>query len=314
MKFVLLFQCYVWVCEFDDNWVVYVEFACSSDIEMSTLWILLKLMNCDIALFNCGWIHDYELWLLLSVVVNVISWIGCGLSWVVVVDGVVLEEVNCCYLKLWCFEKIIFNQFHKLFHVSRNERVRCVWALGWAFDHFGWIRNLTKRFWAKNDENSWSKHMKTCISRRCAWGRALGAHYQRASARRCTPGARRPDRNNIRVVLRSGAWGSACRGPMHLFEHDLLLFSLILLLEHILLGQNLDFLNGVKLEFVTFSVFGIYRKMNFLWTKKITWLVYSSYGLRRSMWSWYEVLIMWNLVFGKNGGIYEFWISYTNLG
>ena len=29
-----------------------------------------------------------------------------------------------------------------------------------------------------------------------------------------------------------------------------------------------------------------------LWTKMIAWLVYSSYGLRRSMWSWYKVLIM----------------------
>ena len=51
---------------------------------------------------------------------------------------------------------------------------------------------------------------------------------------------------------------------MHLFEHVLLLFSLILLLEHILLGQNLDFLNGLKLELVAFLFFRIYQKMKFL--------------------------------------------------
>jgi len=52
----------------------------------------------------------------------------------------------------------------------------------------------------------------------------------------------RPGRNNIRVVLCPGAWGLTYRGPMHLFECVLLLFSLILLLEHILLIQTLDFL------------------------------------------------------------------------
>jgi len=52
---------------------------------MGTLWIILKLNNCDMLLLNCGWIHDYELWLLLNVVVNVISWFGYELSWVVVV-------------------------------------------------------------------------------------------------------------------------------------------------------------------------------------------------------------------------------------
>jgi len=51
---------------------------------------------------------------------------------------------------------------------------------------------------------------------------------------------------------------------MHSFEHVLLMFSLILLLEHILLDQTLNFLNGLKLGFVAFSVFGVYRKMNFL--------------------------------------------------
>jgi len=33
-----------------------------------------------------GWIHDYELWLLMIVLVNVIIWIGYELYWVVVVD------------------------------------------------------------------------------------------------------------------------------------------------------------------------------------------------------------------------------------
>jgi len=71
---------------------------------------------------------------------------------------------------------------------------------------------------------------------------------------------RRPSRNNICVVSRPGAWGPTCRGPMRLFECVLLLFSLILLLEHILLIQTLDFLNGLKLELVAFSVFGNNRK------------------------------------------------------
>jgi len=37
-------------------------------------------------LLICGWIHDYELWLLMIIVVNVILWIGYELCWVVVVD------------------------------------------------------------------------------------------------------------------------------------------------------------------------------------------------------------------------------------
>jgi len=34
-------------------------------------------------LLICGWIHDYDLWLLMIVVVNVILWIGYEWCWVV---------------------------------------------------------------------------------------------------------------------------------------------------------------------------------------------------------------------------------------
>jgi len=50
---------------------------------------------------------------------------------------------------------------------------------------------------------------------------------------------------------------------MRPFGHVIFLFSFILLPEHTWLGGNLDFLNGLKLDIVTFSVFGIYRIMNF---------------------------------------------------
>ena len=147
--------------------------------------------------------------------------------------------------------------------MSRNGRIRCVEALGHAFDHFGRMGNLTNRFWGENGENPWPKHAKTRVSRCCTWGRVLGTHFQKASSRRCTLGSRRPVRNNCNVVSRSGVWGPTCRGPTHLFEHVLLLFSFILLLEHILLDRNLDFINGLELELMAFRFFRIYRKMNF---------------------------------------------------
>ena len=144
-----------------------------------------------------------------------------------------------------------------------NECIRRVRASCCALDHFWRLGDLTIRFWAKNGKNPWQKQAKTCVSERCAWIGALGAHLQEANARRCIPGASRPYRSNGNVVSRSGAWGQACRGPMRPFGHVLLLFSFILLLEDTWLGRNLDFLNGLKLEIVTFSVFEIYRKKNF---------------------------------------------------
>ena len=144
-----------------------------------------------------------------------------------------------------------------------NECVRRVRASGYAMGHFWRMGDLNIRFWGENGENPWPKHAKTRVSERCAWSGALGAHLLGASARRCTPGARRPNRNNRNVVPRSGAWGQSCGGPLRPFEGVLLLFWPTLLLEHILLGQNLDFPIGLKLEFVTFRFFGICRKMNF---------------------------------------------------
>jgi len=145
--------------------------------------------------------------------------------------------------------------------VSRNERIRCVWALGWAFNHFGWMGDLTKRFWAKNGENPWLKHPKTYVSRRCAWGKAIGAHYQRASTRRCAPGALKETTSVLFCIRVLGGWrvGVLCTCLNMFF----CCFQMIWNLEHILLGQNLDFSNGLKLEFVAFSVFRIYWKMNF---------------------------------------------------
>jgi len=147
--------------------------------------------------------------------------------------------------------------------MSWNECIQRVRASGCALDHFLRMGDLIIRFWDENGEIPWPKHAKTRVSERCAWGGALGAHLQEASVGHCIPGTGRPDRNNGNVVSRSGAWGQACRGPMRPFGHVLLLFSFILLLEHTSLDRNLDFLNGLKLEIVTFSVFRIYRKMNF---------------------------------------------------
>jgi hypothetical protein len=45
-----------------------------------------QLMIYVMLLLICGWIHDYELWLLMIIVVNVILWIGYEFWWVVVVD------------------------------------------------------------------------------------------------------------------------------------------------------------------------------------------------------------------------------------
>ena len=155
---------------------------------------------------------------------------------------------------------------------------------------------------------------KRALSGHCACSRELGAHLQWASARRCAPGARRLEQDNGNVVPCLGAWGPSCRGPMRSFWNVLLLFLLTLLLKHNWLGRNLDFPNGLKLEVVSFSVFRNLSENELLWTNGITWLVYSSYELRRSMWSWHNALIMWNLVFGWNGGILELGISHTDLG
>jgi hypothetical protein len=45
-----------------------------------------QLMIYVMLLLICGWIYDYELWLLMIIVVNVILWIGYEFWWVVVVD------------------------------------------------------------------------------------------------------------------------------------------------------------------------------------------------------------------------------------
>jgi len=58
VKFVLLVWWNVWVCEFDDNWIVDVEFTCSSDIEMETLWILFKLVIYDVVVVEL-WIDSW---------------------------------------------------------------------------------------------------------------------------------------------------------------------------------------------------------------------------------------------------------------
>jgi hypothetical protein len=90
----------------------------------------------------------------------------------------------------------------------------------------------------------------------------LGAHSQRASVGRYTPGARRSGQGNMLVAPCSGAWGQSYRGPLRLFEGVLLLFSLTLLREHNLLCRNFNFPNGLKLVFVSFKFFGFCQKMN----------------------------------------------------
>ena len=100
--------------------------------------------------------------------------------------------------------------------------------------------------------NTW----KRAFTELCACGRALGAHLQRASARRSTSGARRQRQDNGNVVPCPGAWGQSCRGPMRLF-------SLTLQLEQTWRYRNLDFLNGLKLVFGSFRFFGNYRKIIF---------------------------------------------------
>jgi len=57
----LLFWFYVWVCEFDDNWVVDVEFTCLSCIEMGGLLFLFKLVKYDVVvveLWMNSWLCD----------------------------------------------------------------------------------------------------------------------------------------------------------------------------------------------------------------------------------------------------------------
>jgi hypothetical protein len=98
--------------------------------------------------------------------------------------------------------------------------------------------DLNKHFWGKIGENSWPKHAKNVLSA------ALRIRY---GARRYTPGARCPDRDNTCVVSCLGAWRPTCRGPMHLFKCAILLFSIIYLLKHDLLALTLDFLNDKKL-------------------------------------------------------------------
>jgi hypothetical protein len=54
---------------------------------MNMMCLCVKLMmNYDMLLLICSWINDYELWLLMIAVVNVISWITYELYWVVVVE------------------------------------------------------------------------------------------------------------------------------------------------------------------------------------------------------------------------------------
>jgi hypothetical protein len=101
------------------------------------------------------------------------------------------------------------------------------------------------------------KHWKRESSQRCACTRALGAHTQGASARRPTPGARRPRQDNVRVVLRSGAWGQSCGGPRRSFRSILWLFSLIFQLEQTWLYEIIEFSKWLKSWVLAFSVFTI---------------------------------------------------------
>ena len=154
------------------------------------------------------------------------------------------------------FRKMLLKQFIKLVQLSRNECIRCVRAPDHALDYFWWMGDLTLRFLGENDEDPSRNMRKHAFTERCACGRALGVHLQRASSRRCTSGARRPGQDNGNVVPCPGAWGQSCRGPMRPFEGVLLLFSLTFQLEQTWLYRNLDFLNGLKLVFVSFWFFG----------------------------------------------------------
>jgi len=146
--------------------------------------------------------------------------------------------INChgtwfyiCFGKLFWVHKLVINVWNELVHLGDQK---------WEF----WVENAT---------NPRPKHAG---SQRCAWPRALGAQSQRASARRPPSGARRPWQGNFRVVLCSGAWCQSCGGPMRSFRSIFLLFLLVFQLEQNWYGQNLEFLNGIKLGFMTFSILG----------------------------------------------------------
>ena len=175
-----------------------------------------------------------------------------------------------------------------------NECIRCVRASGHVLDHFWWMGDLTLRFWAKMAKTRGRNTQKRALSGRCAWGRALGARFQKvsswgralgahsqsASARRCTSSVRHLGQDNGNVVPCPGAWGQSCRGPMWSFCSVLLLFSLTFLLEHNWLCWNLDFPNGLKFVSVSFRFFGFCWKMNFCELKGLqAW----SYRLRQDM-------------------------------
>ena len=130
----------------------------------------------------------------------------------------------------------------------------CCWMY-WCITGSNW-----SSFGSKMAKTRSRKHRKRKSSQRCACTRALGAHTQGASARRPTPGARRPRQDNVRVVLRSGAWGQSCGGPRRSFRSILWLFSLISQLEQTWPYEIVEFSKWLKTWVLAFSVFSNYWK------------------------------------------------------
>jgi len=134
---------------------------------MSSLWILLKLMNCDIVLLNCGWIHDYMLWMLLSVVDNVNSWFGCW--WVELLLKFwcfKINQFNCCISHFKCCKKSLFDVFEPW-----DKLLNTLGEWGIQISTFGVIWKETR---------GQTIQIRTFRSAG-AWSGALGTQFQRAS-------------------------------------------------------------------------------------------------------------------------------------
>jgi len=150
-------------------------------------------------------------------------------------------------------------------------------------------------FWAKiRGENTPNEVVRSAG----AWTVALGAQSQRANAGRCSPGTRRPVRDNNQCCLASGALGATRMVPRRSLEGILLMFSLIYLLEHHMLILALDFIKWEETWFLRRTCFAKTKQWLFLRIMMFL-LVYCKDGLKGSMQACYRTIISWNFIFGK---------------
>jgi len=126
-------------------------------------WLLMNSWNYALIVVGCCWWCEFLNWVLLS-----LSCCCCCCC-------VELEWIEMLLLKLLCFKLKSIQLLHKLFWVLWKELIWCIWALGQAFNHFGWMGDKNKHFGTKlTKTRGWNTSKRAFRSAGSCWEPAPG--------------------------------------------------------------------------------------------------------------------------------------------